>query len=164
MPLQSKHQGILVVPDLRLETFGRRLLSFTAAHNWNKLPVSLKTMSLFAAFKKHLKSFLFTKYFGKTFNDDWASESVWTVSLYSLLNSYGFRTIIKFNLTFLYFNLSSLNLFVSHKFHLIIARTVTVALFFHTTIPRTSPVLPPPLAFFLLCHCSLNQSSLCSIN
>ena len=61
-PLRSKNQALLVQPDLRLERFGRRSICYAAPQAWNKLPVSLKTMSSFPTVKQQLKSLLFAEY------------------------------------------------------------------------------------------------------
>ena len=63
------------------------------------MPVSLNTMSSFAAFKKHLKSFLFTKYCGeknpvmtdRLNQSEQSSEILW------------FRTIMTFIIIFILF-------------------------------------------------------------
>jgi len=61
--LRSKKQGRLVKPDLRLDMFGRRSFAYAAPHEWNNLPVSLKTMTSFPTFKQQLKSLLFKQYY-----------------------------------------------------------------------------------------------------
>ena len=75
-PLRSNNQGLLVEPaDLRLEMFGRRSFSYAAPHAWNKLPVSLKTISSFPTFKQLLKSSLFKEYYH---SPNIAELSCWT--------------------------------------------------------------------------------------
>ena len=51
--LRSKDMGLLVVPDFRLDTFGRRSLQYAGPRKWR----SLNT------FKKGLKSGLFEKHY-----------------------------------------------------------------------------------------------------
>ena len=61
--LRSQDAALLTVPRYSLESFGRRSFSVFAPSLWNSLPLSLRQLSTLDSFKKHLKTYLFSKYF-----------------------------------------------------------------------------------------------------
>ena len=61
--LRSQDAALLTVPRYSLEPFGRRSFSVFAPSLWNSLPLSLRQLSTLDSFKKHLKTYLFSKYF-----------------------------------------------------------------------------------------------------
>ena len=54
----------LSVPRIKKTTFGGRSFAYTGATLWNSLPRELKLCSNLNQFKKHLKTYLFTKAYG----------------------------------------------------------------------------------------------------
>ena len=61
--LRSSDAGHLIVPRIRLNTYGKRSFSYIAPTVWNSLPLALRTSSSSSSFKSNLKTFLFRKYF-----------------------------------------------------------------------------------------------------
>ena len=61
--LRSKDKGLLVVPDFRLDSFGRRSFQYAGPRNWRDLPPTLRTKQSLNSFKEQLKSHLFKKHF-----------------------------------------------------------------------------------------------------
>ena len=62
--LRSALKGDLVVPRSRLK-LGERAFRFAAPWLWNELPPDIRKSSTLATFKKHLKTFLFCKHYGR---------------------------------------------------------------------------------------------------
>ena len=54
----------LSVPRIKKTMFGGRSFAYTGATLWNSLPRELKLCSNLNQFKKHLKTYLFTKAYG----------------------------------------------------------------------------------------------------
>lgn len=60
--LRSSDALKLVVPRVRLESYGKRSFAFAAPSVWNALPLSLRRIATLSSFKTKLKTFLFQKY------------------------------------------------------------------------------------------------------
>lgn len=58
---RSTTRGDLVIP-LRKSTFGQLSFSFTAIHNWNSLPITIKNIHMYSTFIAHLKNWLIDNY------------------------------------------------------------------------------------------------------
>ena len=61
--LRSEHQGQIVVPRYRLDTFGGRTFAVQASRLWNSLDSSVRESGSLAGFKTGLKTLLFQEYF-----------------------------------------------------------------------------------------------------
>ena len=61
--LRSSAQSLLFVPKVNCSTLGDRAFAHAAPVLWNSLPLTIRTSSSLAIFKKHLKTFLFKKAF-----------------------------------------------------------------------------------------------------
>jgi len=61
--LRSASTSTFVVPSTRRSTLGDRVLPVAAAHAWNSLPLSVRSMSSLASFCLHLKTYLFAASF-----------------------------------------------------------------------------------------------------
>ncbi len=53
----------LMVPKTRTKTYGERSFRYAAARLWNSLPPSMRTLTTVGAFKRKLKTHLFTVYY-----------------------------------------------------------------------------------------------------
>jgi hypothetical protein len=65
--LRSASGNKLDVPKTRLQ-FGERSLSVAGARQWNALPTDIRAITDFTAFKRALKTYLFTTTFDTAFN------------------------------------------------------------------------------------------------
>ena len=61
--LRSSAKSLLVVPKVNCSTLGDRAFAHAAPVLWNSLPLTIRTSSSLAIFKKQLKTFLFKKAF-----------------------------------------------------------------------------------------------------
>ena len=61
--LRSSAQSLLFVPKVNCSTLGDRAFAHAAPVLWNSLPLTIRTSSSLAIFKKQLKKFLFKKAF-----------------------------------------------------------------------------------------------------
>lgn len=61
--LHSSAQSFLFVPKVNCSTLGDRAFAHAAPVLWNSLPLTIRTSSSLAIFKKQLKTFLFKKAF-----------------------------------------------------------------------------------------------------
>ena len=61
--LRSSAKSLLVVPKVNCSTLGDRAFAHATAVLWNSLPLTIRTSSSLAIFKKQLKTFLFKKAF-----------------------------------------------------------------------------------------------------
>ena len=61
--LRSQNSKFLEVPRSKLKRYGDRAFSIVGPSVWNSLPFSLRSACNVAIFKRHLKTYLFTKYF-----------------------------------------------------------------------------------------------------
>ena len=61
--LHSSAKSLLIVPKVNCSTLGDRAFAHAAPVIWNSLPLTIKTSSSLAIFKKQLKTFLFKKAF-----------------------------------------------------------------------------------------------------
>ncbi|CAH3147554.1 unnamed protein product, partial [Porites lobata] len=61
--LCSCAQSLLFVPKVNCSTLGDRAFAHAAPVSWNSLPLTIRTSSSLAIFKKQLKTFLFKKAF-----------------------------------------------------------------------------------------------------
>ena len=61
--LRSSAQSLLFVPKVNCSTLGDRAFAHAAPVLWNSLPLTIRTSSSLAIFKKQLKTFLFKKAF-----------------------------------------------------------------------------------------------------
>ena len=61
--IRSSAQSLLFVPKVNCSTLGDRAFAHAAPVLWNSLPLTIKTSSSLAIFKKQLKTFLFKKAF-----------------------------------------------------------------------------------------------------
>ncbi len=61
---RSSQLSLLVVPRTKCVTFGDRAFSVYAPREWNKLPLSIRTLDSIEKFKTALKTHLFKQYFG----------------------------------------------------------------------------------------------------
>jgi len=59
--LRSFGKSLLVVPKVSCSTLGDRAFAHAAPVLWNSLPLTIRTSSSLAIFKKQLKPFLFKK-------------------------------------------------------------------------------------------------------
>ena len=59
--LRSSNQMLLVVPSVKLKSYGSRTFKYAAPFEWNKLPLSLKSITSLDSFKTALKTYLFSK-------------------------------------------------------------------------------------------------------
>jgi len=59
--LRSSGKSLLVVPKVNCSTLGDRAFAHAAPVLWNSLPLTIRTSSSLAIFKKQLKTFLFKK-------------------------------------------------------------------------------------------------------
>ena len=62
--LRSAKEGYLVVPRVRLETFGKRSFASAAPSVWNALPQTLRDCQTLTSFKCSLKTYLFQRHLG----------------------------------------------------------------------------------------------------
>ncbi|KAL3051684.1 hypothetical protein OYC64_001841 [Pagothenia borchgrevinki] len=62
--LRSSDSGLLTTPRTKLRTFGDRAFSVAAPTLWNALPAEIPNIPTLDAFKRALKTHLFTKAFG----------------------------------------------------------------------------------------------------
>ena len=58
--LRSKSQYMLIIPKTRLKSYGDRAFSVAAPTLWNELPLTIRRAQTIGAFKKSLKTFLFS--------------------------------------------------------------------------------------------------------
>ena len=61
--LRSSTQSLLFVPKANCSSLGDRAFAHAAPILWNSLPLTIRTSSSLAIFKKQLKTFLFRKAF-----------------------------------------------------------------------------------------------------
>ena len=61
--LRSSAQSLLFVPKANCSSLGDRAFAHAAPVLWNSLPLTIRTSSSLAIFKKQLKTFLFRKAF-----------------------------------------------------------------------------------------------------
>ena len=61
--LRSSAQFLLCVPKANCSSLGDRAFAHAAPVFWNSLPLTIRTSSSLAIFKKQLKAFLFRKAF-----------------------------------------------------------------------------------------------------
>ena len=61
--LGSSAKSLLFVPNVNCSTLGDRTFAYAAPVLWNSLPLTIRTSSSLAIFKKQLKTFLFKKTF-----------------------------------------------------------------------------------------------------
>ena len=61
--LRSSSENLLVVPKVRLKSYGERCFEYAAAKEWNALPYHLRACTNLNSFKTNLKTYLFRKYF-----------------------------------------------------------------------------------------------------
>ena len=61
--LRSSSKDLLVIPNVRLKTYGERCFEYGAAKEWNLLPDELRECTNLNTFKTKLKTHLFRKYF-----------------------------------------------------------------------------------------------------
>ena len=61
--LRSSRKSLLIVPKVNCSTLGDRAFAHAAPVLWNSLPLTIRTSSSLAIFKKQLKTFLFKKAF-----------------------------------------------------------------------------------------------------
>ena len=61
--LRSSAQFLLFVPKANCSSLGDRVFAHAAPVLWNSLPLTIRTSSSHAIFKKQLKTFLFRKAF-----------------------------------------------------------------------------------------------------
>ena len=61
--LRSGDKMLLETPHTRLKTYGDRSFSAAAPREWNKLPLSLRSVQCLDSFKSDLKTYLFRQYY-----------------------------------------------------------------------------------------------------
>ena len=61
--LRSSGKYLLLVPKVKCSTLGDRAFAHAAPVLWNSLPLTIRSSSSLAIFKKQLKTFLFKKAF-----------------------------------------------------------------------------------------------------
>ena len=61
--LRSTNKHLLYVPKYKLESYGGRSFSSAAPRLWNELPIEIREQVTISTFKKHLKTYLFSKTF-----------------------------------------------------------------------------------------------------
>ena len=61
--LRSSGKSLLLVPKVNCSTLGDRAFAHAAPVLWNSLPLTIRSSSSLAIFKKQLKTFLFKKAF-----------------------------------------------------------------------------------------------------
>ena len=61
--LRSSSCLLLVIPHVRLATYGARAFSFTAPHLWNSLPLNIRQSKDTSSFRKALKTHLFIEFY-----------------------------------------------------------------------------------------------------
>ena len=59
----THYLSLLAVPDVTLDTFGRRSFQYAGPRNWRDLPPTLRTKQSLNSFKEQLKSHLFKNNF-----------------------------------------------------------------------------------------------------
>ena len=79
--LRLKDKGLLVVPDFRLDTFGRKSFQYAGPRNWRDLPPTVRTKPSLNSFKEQLKSHLLKKHV----KDYYVSEFPTKDSMYTVL-------------------------------------------------------------------------------
>ena len=57
--LRSNNMMLLDEPRIKGKTYGQRSFSYAAPHEWNQLPLDIKTSSSIDIFKSRLKTYLF---------------------------------------------------------------------------------------------------------
>ena len=60
--LRSANALQLVIPRVRLESYGRRAFAYAAPSVWNALPLSLREAESLSSFRSNLKTFLYRKH------------------------------------------------------------------------------------------------------
>ena len=61
--LRSSSRNLLVIPRSKLKSYGDRAFSVSAPKLWNDIPKTIKCSVDLNAFKRNLKTYLFTLYF-----------------------------------------------------------------------------------------------------
>ena len=61
--LRSASSNLLQLPRSRLKFYGDRTFSYAAPRLWNSLPENIRKSISIEIFKKHIKTFLFNKYY-----------------------------------------------------------------------------------------------------
>lgn len=61
---RSAYQHNLVMPRTKLASYGDRSFSYAAPYEWNQLPNDIRLAPSVACFKKCLKTYLFSEYYG----------------------------------------------------------------------------------------------------